>query len=137
MNTPGLTGYLLAWLAADTLFAGIVTLSMLAEPDATLVDLVAWALLAASYVGVASIPFAVVGILLVHAACFRVRAQWVHVAAAGVAGLIPAVLFWSLLGEWPGWPYDGLPIATALGRWAVVPLVHHRRRDSARALARC
>lgn len=69
------------------------------------------------------------GVLLVHLACRRVRQQWVHVLAAGIAGVLSGVAF-HLLVDIGGSDILGsslLPVvvgvATAVGRASVIPLV--------------
>jgi hypothetical protein len=93
---------------------------------------VQWLAILAFYVqivGWVSLPFALVGVALVHLTCRRIPSQAVHVAAAGLAGGLPWAVFrlprrrdgllcWLL----------GVPVATAVARWSVVPLVTRRRR---------
>lgn len=129
-NTPGVAGYLLAALIADVLFAAGLYLPVLADETVTWQDALFWAFLLAFFVTLYSVPFAALGLLAVHVACVRVPAQWVHVLAAGAAGLLPMVVFSVMTQQWEVVPFAGVPVATALGRWAVVPLVR-QRRDSA------
>ncbi|WP_215814195.1 hypothetical protein [Pimelobacter sp. 30-1] len=125
-NTPGAGGYLLAWVASVLAFSAAL---------GTLAGGLGMTLLVAVYASVCSVPFAVVGILLVHFGCRGVRSQAAHVAAAGLAGAVSAIV---LVGPYP--EALGLALvlgsATAFGRLVVVPLVW-RRRDSAASAARC
>lgn len=127
-STPGPGGYVLAWLASVLIFGGGVIVA--GRP--------AWSDLGAALVVVllatlvVSIPFAVVGMLVVHVLCAPVEAQWFHVLVAGLVGyaamVVPALLSgdpdWFGLGPW-------LAATTALARAAVVPLVHRRRAAAA------
>lgn len=116
-NTPGPAGYLLAWWVSVVTLA--VTLA-LGFPDSEDTSFVAGFGLYLALTGAVSLPFAAIGVLLVHVTCGRFRQQWVHVAAAGVAGFYA--------GVWLG-PFVALMVAasTALGRLVVVPLVWARR----------
>ncbi|XBB66436.1 hypothetical protein ABFU82_20335 [Nocardioides sp. WV_118_6] len=136
-NTPGPGGYALAWLVSVLLVDAAVVLGTdLGGPPAGLAD----AVIALWAVGVSgaffSLPIAIPGVLMVHLACRAVPAQWVHVAAAGLVGLAPAVMLIVATGEPPELGLALLAGSTALGRLVVVPLVW-RRRDSARSVARC
>lgn len=130
VNTPGVGGYLLAWLVSVLAFS--VELAVLWD-DGTgglwdgFVFLV-W------LVGLASLPFAAVGVPVVHFMCRAVEAQAVHVLAAGAVGWLSLGLLPVLAGD-PGGVLAGLALAgpAALGRLAVVPLVWDRRRNSAAA----
>lgn len=140
-NTPGPGGYLLAW-GVSAAFPGLVIAGAgLVAGQTSFVDAVSIGYLYSFFTMMASVPFACVGIPLVHLACRRVRCQAVHVLAAGLAGALPVVVLSLVVGRWIGLD-DGLifiPFATALGRLSVVPLVHRRRRQalmlSSRALA--
>ena len=123
VNTPGVGGYLAAWLVSVGTFAVLLALG-----SRTFDPLVAGVLLVA--VLVVSTPFAVVGMLAVHFLCRHVGAQWVHVVAAGVAGFVAFCWVNLLLGVLVGG-------ATAFGRASVVPMVDERRRDSEQSAARC
>jgi hypothetical protein len=132
MNTPGVGGYVIAWAISVVGFAACF-------PVAALLDSVgvgpgealAWFGVVLVLAGFVSVPLAVAGILAVHVACRRVRAQWVHVAAAGLAG-VAAIELWGRASP------DVQPLAmmlgaaTAFGRLAVVPLVWRRRAELAR-----
>ncbi len=131
-NTPGLGGYLLAWLVSVVAFAtAIVTIGALEQP----VPLGERLPLVAGFtvwVGVVSLLLAPWAMPVVHYTCRHLDAQLLHVFTAGVAGAVVGVLFCLLV---PGFilfaPY--LPLATALGRAAVVPLVWTRRAAWERA----
>lgn len=114
-NTPGPAGYLLAWWVSLVAVGLGLTLAFPEEARW-------WARFAIYLVATAgiSLPLAAIGVLLVHVACGRFSQQWVHVAAAGVAGFYA--------GVWLG-PFVALMVAasTALGRLVVVPLVWARR----------
>ncbi|UUW90972.1 hypothetical protein [Pimelobacter simplex] len=132
-NTPGPGGYVAAW-AVSVL---IVDLAMVlgaslfgTSPGPLELVLMVWGLV--PWVALFSLPIAVPGVLIVHLVCRCVGAQWVHVAAAGLAGLAPMGVWVLLTGE--AEPVLGLlAVATALGRLAVVPMVR-RRRDGAQQL---
>lgn len=100
-NTPGLGGYLAAWAVSIVVFA--------------------------YYASFFSVPFAAVGIPLVHLACRKADAQWVHVLVAGAVGLLPMIVF-GFAGDPTALGAPLVPVATAIGRWSVVPLVDRRRR---------
>jgi hypothetical protein len=132
-NTPDAGGYLLAWAVS----IGVVVLAFALgsvvlggdTPAQALGALFLWAFVTT----VVSAPLAAVGIPLVHLACRNVRAQSVHVLAAGVAGALPVVVCSVIAGRPLGFA-DGLalvPVATAIGRWSVVPLVRRRRERPA------
>lgn len=123
-NTPGPGGYALAWLASVLIFGGglvVASRPAWAELDAVLVVVLVATL-------IVSIPFAVVGVLVVHALCAPVEAQWFHVLVAGLVGSAAMVVTAVLSGD-PAWLGIGpwLAATTALARAAVVPLVHRRR----------
>lgn len=123
-NTPGAGGYVAAWLASVLAFGGgLVVAGRPAWPD-----LVAVVLVVLAAVLVVSIPFALVGVLVVHVLCAPVEAQWFHVLVAGLVGYAAMVVTAVLSGD-PDWFGTGLWLAatTALARAAVIPLVHRRR----------
>ena len=130
-STPGLTGYLAGWAVSCLVMIGGSAGIALADPsaDQPLLDALAVLALGSFWVPMYSLPFALVGIPLVHLACRRVDAQWVHVVAAGAAGLLPMVLVRQMTGEWIG-GFALIALCTAAGRLAVVPIVR-QRRDSA------
>lgn len=133
-STPGLAGYLAAWaLSCLVTVAGAAGIA-LADPsaDQPLLDALVVLTLGSFWVPLYSLPFAVVGIPLVHLACRRVEAQWVHVVAAGAAGLLPALAVRLMTGEWI-WAWASIAACTALGRLAVVPMVRQRRDSAAPA----
>lgn len=135
VNTPGLAGYLAAWALSCVAMVGGLAGTALADPttDQPLETALTWLVLGSLYVPLYSLPFALVGVPLVHLLCRRVPRQWVHAVAAGAAGLLPMAAMGLLTGEWV-WTWGAIAGCTALGRWAVVPMVR-RRRDSARIAA--
>ncbi|HWU20187.1 MAG TPA: hypothetical protein VN088_01580 [Nocardioides sp.] len=126
-NTPGPGGYLIAWVVSVVSFGVLLALWGLAAGDGELLDLASGAYLVTFFAFFYSIPFAAVGIPVVHLACRKVRAQWVHVVVAGLAGLSPMVTFMLLGGPWDVMGAPVVPVATMIGRWCVVPLVTRRR----------
>ena len=132
--TPGVGGYFLAWLASAAALPLVAWLGVLVpggEPtDLAVTDVIpalGFALVFAIVAALYGAPAALVGCLVVHAACRRVRPQVPHVAAAGIAGVVT------------GWAYDAflfqhswdslwlqLGVATAIGRASVIPLARRR-----------
>lgn len=153
-STPGWEGYVVAVLVSDGLCAlGLVAVASLTPgPGAWgswldgVVDLLVALVLAAIYVGIVSVPFALVGVPLVHLLCRRARRQWVHVSVAGAAGLLAGLAFAGVargvdgLAYWP-WMVLVVPVATAGGRAAVIPLCPSARTpvddDSRRGVPAC
>ncbi|HWJ12016.1 MAG TPA: hypothetical protein VNS46_21715 [Nocardioides sp.] len=125
---------MLAWLMSCLVMVGAMGHVVLLTSEAPVADAAAWVVIAACFVPLYSLPFALVGVPLVHLVCRRVGAQWVHVVVAGLAGLLPLAVAGVMTGEWV-WGVAPVGACTALGRLAVVPLVW-RRRDSARTPAR-
>ncbi|GAA1506444.1 hypothetical protein GCM10009788_07880 [Nocardioides humi] len=132
-NTPGIGGYLMAWLVSILALPPLLAAAF-KEPLGP-----GMAVVVGMYAAANSVPFACIGIPVVHLACRRVRSQSIHVVAAGAVGWVSAVLL-----MWPDPGYTSFAIAlagsTACGRLVVVPLVWRRRRwagDSARSAARC
>lgn len=127
MNTPGWGGYLLAWAASDAALALLYPFLDPGELTPGVYATVAFVVLL--YGGVFSVAFAPPGLVLVHLLCRRVEAQWVHVLAAGGAGLLAGVVaeVWLLDGDSPAFVLV-LAAATAAGRAAVIPLVPRRRQ---------
>jgi hypothetical protein len=131
--TPDWAGYLLAWLVASGAMAALLTVGVLL--DAGLLQALQAAFMCAFYIPPFSIPAALVGIPLVHLACRRVPAQWVHVAVAGLAGFVTGLVTELLLGPLlegtlTGWLPGEVALSAALGRAAVirfVPDVQRRR----------
>jgi hypothetical protein len=132
VTTPGVGGYLVAWLVS-VLVCGI----WLFSPDPVTPGA---AVGAACLLAPFSAPFAGLGIVAVHVACRDVPAQWVHVLAAGLAGAATGA-FWAVTLLFAQYQLIWVVgVATAAGRLAVVPLVWLRRRaarDSAGSPARC
>lgn len=134
-NTPGIGGYVLA-----------VTVSVVTIP------LLLWVLSGSAgvfvvslyYAAAAGIPIGTVGATVVHLCCRGIRAQVVHVLAAGLAGFLVLPGFAiadSIADSGPNsgaaWVPYGLVLAgvTATGRAAVIPIVHRRRRGTTRGCA--
>ena len=125
MNTPGVGGYVVAWLVSVLGFSAELALSMSDGAPYLLV-----LALSTAFAMVISLPFAGAGIELVHLACREVPAQALHVAAAGVAGACAGVLLMATGCGWLCVPLLAAP--TALGRLVVVPMVWRRRAAAAR-----
>ncbi|MCL2543904.1 MAG: hypothetical protein FWE71_15775 [Nocardioidaceae bacterium] len=131
-NTPDVGGYVIAWLVSVACFSAAVAIGGLIDGGdvVTAIDVL---VIYGEIILMFSLPFACVGIVLVHLLCRRIPAQSVHVAAAGLVGVMPALAFATL--GWDGgfvaW-LSGIPVATAIGRWSVVPLVWRRRRALSR-----
>ncbi|MEV5000419.1 hypothetical protein [Nocardioides sp. LML1-1-1.1] len=128
VNTPGVGGYVVAWLVSVVVFV-VALLLMIGESG--------WPPEDAGYLFVfvllVSVPFAVPGILLVDRACRDIPSQLPHVLlAAGAGGLSGVVLF--LLAPGLVLTPPVLAVATGLGRAAVVPLVWHRRNSAVPAV---
>jgi hypothetical protein len=127
--TPDPLGYLLAVLASVAATACALALITVFSGDWE--DTFVVLILGGFYAGILAIPSAAVGVPLVHLACRNVPQQWVHVLAAGVAGVITGLVF-GLLTDWglfePGlwWLLLVLGGATAIGRASVIPLVPGR-----------
>ena len=126
-GSPGIGGYVLAVVASAGVLALLFPVGTLLDEPVGYPVLVA---LVFAYGLAYSLPVAVPGCLLVHLVCLRVEAQWVHVLAAGVAGLLAGALAPARLfgGDWP-WLGPLLGLATTIGRTAVVPLAGTRQHD--------
>lgn len=126
-HTPGLAGYLIAWLFSAALLGLIWPFTVGAEAE-DLGD--AWQAVFV-YGLLFSVPLAPPGIWLVHATCRHEPRQSVHVAVAGVAGVLAGCVaaIWPLAGQW-AFPL-ALGLSTALARALVVPLVPARGEDFA------
>ena len=135
-NTPGPAGYLLAWAVSVVVFAALFAAGTSVGEGTGAGTALGVFVIYGYVIGSLSIPFAVVGVALVHLACVRVPAQWVHVLAAGAVGLLPAALFLLVDPSLARWLAVGVPIATAIGRWSVVPLVRRRRAGPVSPAAR-
>ncbi len=123
-NTPGPDGYVAVWVLSVWLFAlGVVLPS--GPGVAGFFPVLVFVLTATAIV---SVPFAAVGVVVVHVVCRQVEAQWVHVLVAGLTGYATMVVI-ALLGAGPevlgsGW---WLGMVTAVARAALIPLVLRRR----------
>ena len=136
--TPGWDGYVVAVLVSMGLTILALAISILSEGVG---QALAALLVGTIYVTLFAVPTAPVGVLLVHLTCRGVRAQWVHVLAAGLAGLFTGPAFQQVVvepgsGLLEGWFFTLLlGSATAAGRASVIPLVPAviaRRRRSRR-----
>ena len=129
---PGPAEYAVA--VATTLVLSAVGLDALQVLDTgsgagRILQLAPGAVVALVYVVPVGLPLAVLGAGLVHLLCRRVRSQWVHVLAAGTAGLLAGLLVVRPLAA----SVDGIvhptvlalvaAVSAALGRAAVVPLL--------------
>lgn len=140
VNTPGAGGYLVAWaltcLGLSCVIAGGTAWEVAGDDydgDGPLSAALGVFVLSCFFSSLMSLPFAAIGIPVVHLVCRKVAAQWVHVLAAGLAGLSPFLLVSLLSGEWWWFPYAAVAPAAALGRLAVTPCVRHRRNSAASA----
>ncbi len=131
-HTPGLGGYLLAWLASVLAFTWLLVMFDNAGGSGPLGAPIDEFAAIACWVGVISVLFAPWAMPLVHYTCRNLDAQVLHVFSAGVAGAVVGVLF-SLLA--PGFVafVPQLALSTVIGRVVVVPLVWWRRAAAARA----
>jgi hypothetical protein len=144
VNTPTLRGYGIAYAAACVV-ATVALLSAEAVGSTEaygdvfgyLAVLMIYGPLGAAFCLVAGIPLGVVGGTLLHLACRRIGAQWVHVATAGAVGAVGGLVYGAPVLHGLGsdlasaYPVVAVGIAAAAGRAAVIPLVHARRRRSA------
>ncbi|HWU20188.1 MAG TPA: hypothetical protein VN088_01585 [Nocardioides sp.] len=128
-NTPDPRGYLAAWAVSAAVYAAIFAIGTSLR-DGTGAGTALGVFVIYGYgIGAVSIPFALVGVGLVHLTCRRVRHQAVHVVAAGLAGAPPAGFMVAVDPQAGAWLWWLIPVATAIGRASVVPLVQ-RRRDA-------
>jgi hypothetical protein len=138
VNTPGAGGYLIAWaltcLGLSCVIAGGTAVEVAGDsydsgsPFSAALGVF---VLSCFFSSLMSVPFAAIGIPVVHLACRKVAAQWVHVVVAGLVGLSPFLLVSLLSGEWWWFPYGAVAPAAALGRLGVTPFVWHRRNSAA------
>jgi hypothetical protein len=135
VGSPGVGGYVLAWLASAVALPLVLLLGVLlpggerASLSVTeVIPTLGFALVFAMAAAVYGAPAALVGCLVVHLVCLRVDSQAVHVAAAAAAGLVTGWGYdtWLFQGSWD-WLWLQLGIATAVGRAVVIPLVRRRR----------
>lgn len=125
-NTPGVRGYLLAWLVSVLVFS----LEVVVLSGEGIVDLLVGFVVIAGVTGLFSVPFAAIGVPVVHFSCRRVEAEAVHVLAAGTVGWVSFAALPLFNGDpWAALGGLVLGVPTALGRLAVVPLVSRRRRN--------
>lgn len=124
--TPGGVGYLLAVLVSVVATALVISVEILVVggPLAAILALVESGILATVF----AVPIAPLGVLLVHLACRRMEEQWVHVLAAGLAGVLTGAAFSALVDVGSplvdSWPLTlTLGLATATGRASVIGLV--------------
>lgn len=134
VNTPGLGGYLLAYVLADLVFTVLTCVVLRAQGDG--LDLLGYSLTDFGtamffYVGFLGIPIGLLMIPAVHFTCRGSESQVPHVAAAGLAGFVGIGL-----AAW--WYTDGVgveavaywlgAVSTAVARLLVIPSVRRRRR---------
>lgn len=98
--TPTLPGYLamlgLVFVVFGLVVGATMTVSELSGPDdgslGGVLDVLVLGLICTGMVAAFGVLFggvpAILGIVIVHVLCRRVRAQWVHVVAFGVAGVV-------------------------------------------------
>jgi hypothetical protein len=143
-NTPGLGGYLLAVVISDLAMPGLLAIAALGDAVAhgtgdQLGDPTEWAgtlVVLATYALVFSIPFALVGVPLVHLISCRTANQLAHVVVAGAVGFTELFLLFAVPSAAQG-SEDGILIGWIAGAWvgtaamvgraAVIPLVVGRR----------
>ncbi|KAA1415422.1 hypothetical protein F0U44_20735 [Nocardioides humilatus] len=135
-TTPGIDGYLLAYLiSVGCVVLFVVAVEVAFEPD-NAVYAPAMVVVMSAYAGVLSLPFALVGIPLVHVVASPCRTQTAQVLLTGVVTVVLVSLgsAW-ILGSLLGGAIVGVPTAcaTMIGRAAVIPLVTHRRLVELRA----
>lgn len=127
-NTPDPRGYVAAWAVSVVIYAGCFAVgTSLRDGTGTGTALGVFVIYGYA-IGAASIPFALVGVGLVHLTCRRVRHQAVHVVAAGIAGVLPAVVMSAVDPQAGIWLWWMIPVAAAIGRASAVPLVRRRQR---------
>ena len=127
-TTPGRWGYAAAVLASLAAFAVLLPLpTLLVAGTDEYLHAVGWVL---GYGVWLAAPMGALGVLVVHLLCADEPRQAVHAFIAGCLGLAIGVAFFGpvLDGDRYLWPALSLAAATALGRAAVVPLVHRRTR---------
>jgi len=134
-TTPGVGGYLLAYVISVLCFpfsAGAVA-AFIALPHGELGAVLLVIAVYTSYASLFSLPFAIVGIPLVHLLSRRFASQAAHVAITG--GVTVMVIAVGFAGVGAASFTEGLAIGagiavpTMTGRAAVIPLVR-RRRDA-------
>ena len=129
-SAPGPGGYVLAVVVAD--LAASLMIGAFVFTDAVTSPFTG-VMIALTYVSVFSIPFALAGSFAVHLAARRIRRQSGHVLAAGAAGLLSAVVAnATMFGGRAYALFVVLPVATALGRAALVPAVQRAQRAQGR-----
>ena len=127
-NSPGPDGYLVAWLVSVVVYASVFAVGTSIADHTGIGTAAGVFVIYGGFIGMFSIPFALVGVGLVHLACGRVRGQWVHVVAAGGVGAFPAALMVAAAPQLDAWVWWMIPVSTAIGRWSVIPLVRRRQR---------
>lgn len=140
VNTPGFGGYVRAVLISLATFdAGIAAITLTATEQLTELELGGFVFVLVATVVVGT-PIGAVGAVAVHLLCQQEPRQWVHVWAAGGAGVVVPALALLLvspeaLTDAPYVVLATLPIALAamIGRAAVIPLVTARRGQLASA----
>jgi len=134
-NTPGVAGYVLAYVISDVIYVGALCLPGVFAPSDVgdyALPLVDFYLFAVVWVGFWGLPIGAVLIPLVHWFCSDTESQVRHVLTAGLAGVVgiwiaTTYMFPLEFGD-AGWYYLAGSASTALARAAVIPLVVRRRR---------
>lgn len=129
VNTPGVGGYVVAWMTSVVVLALVLLVSL--EPGPVPPQTVLWLLF---FLVPLSAPFACAGILLVHHVCRDEPRQSLHVLVAAAAGAMTGGLV-TMVGVELVVLVPVVAAATALGRAVVIPLVWRRRREAARVPA--
>lgn len=134
VGSPGIGGYVLAWLASAVALPLVLGSTVLVPGGAltsmSATDVIPTLGFAVVFMTVAAVygaPAALVGCLVVHFVCLRVGSQAVHVAAAGATGMGAGWVYdtWLFQGSWDGL-WLQLAVATAIGRAVVIPLARRR-----------
>lgn len=129
-HDPGLLGYAAAVVIAYAANGVLVGLRVAADDPVAGLGLATVGLpFTMMYEATYGLPFALVGVALLHLICQHLPEQWVHVTVAGMLGAATgAFLSGTILeGHLVGWNAAQVALATAVGRAAVIPLVVRRR----------
>jgi len=132
VNTPRPGGYVVAWAMSVVAYSAMFAVGTSFRDGSGAGTALAVLVIYGAGIAAASIPFALLGVALVHLVCRRVRFQVAHVLAAGIAGAVPAVVMVAIDQQAGTWLWWMIPAATAIGRWSVVPLVKRRREAEVR-----
>lgn len=132
-NTPDLAGYLLAVTLAFVVCGSLLVVPEWASGDIhRVVAAVLFLPVSVYVVGLVGAPVALVGVLVAHGLCSKVRSQSVHVAVAALIGLLLGAAYQPVVaaGAMNWWNPVAVGISAAVGRAAVIPLVSRRRDQS-------